>query len=41
MGSGEEILGLGYQFQRAGAKASIASLWSVDDGSTEKLMSTF
>jgi CHAT domain-containing protein len=37
-GNGEEILGLGYQFQRAGAKAAIASLWKVDDGSTQALM---
>jgi CHAT domain-containing protein/Tfp pilus assembly protein PilF len=33
-GNGEEILGLGYQFQNRGAKAAIASLWSVDDGGT-------
>jgi CHAT domain-containing protein/tetratricopeptide (TPR) repeat protein len=37
-GNGEEILGLGYQFQRAGAKAAIASLWKVDDESTQTLM---
>jgi CHAT domain-containing protein/tetratricopeptide (TPR) repeat protein len=40
-GNGEEILGLGYQLQRAGAKAAIASLWQVDDGGTQALMSTF
>nr|WP_239005483.1 CHAT domain-containing protein [Gloeothece citriformis] len=26
------MLGLGYQMQRAGARAVIASLWSVNDG---------
>ncbi|WNZ44064.1 CHAT domain-containing protein [Leptolyngbya boryana CZ1] len=41
LGNGEEILGLGYQFQRAGARATIASLWKVDDGGTQKLMSNF
>ncbi|MEM8605032.1 MAG: CHAT domain-containing protein, partial [Cyanobacteria bacterium P01_H01_bin.121] len=40
-GSGEEILGLGYQFQRAGARATIASLWAVDDQSTQELMVEF
>lgn len=37
-GNGEEILGLGYQFQERGARAVIASLWSVDDGGTQALM---
>ena len=37
-GKGEEILGLGYQFQRGGAKAVISSLWQVDDGGTQALM---
>jgi CHAT domain-containing protein len=32
LGNGQEILGLGYQFQRAGARATVASLWPVDDG---------
>ncbi len=41
LGNGEEILGLGYQMQRAGARAVIASLWSVDDGGTQALMNTF
>ena len=41
IGSGSEILGLGYQFQASGAKATIASLWSVDDGGTQSLMSAF
>lgn len=40
-GQGEEILGLGYQFQRAGAKAALASLWQVDDGGTQELMNAF
>ncbi|MGD2184371.1 CHAT domain-containing protein [Lusitaniella coriacea] len=39
--NGEEILGLGYQFQRAGARATLASLWSVDDGGTQALMNGF
>jgi CHAT domain-containing protein len=41
LGNGEEILGLGYQMQRAGARAAIASLWSVDDGGTQALMNGF
>jgi CHAT domain-containing protein/tetratricopeptide (TPR) repeat protein len=41
LGNGEEILGLGYQFQRAGARAVIASLWQVDDGGTQVLMNAF
>jgi CHAT domain-containing protein len=41
LGNGEEILGLGYQFQRAGARAAIASLWQVDDGGTQVLMNAF
>ncbi|MGJ3251917.1 MAG: tetratricopeptide repeat protein [Elainellaceae cyanobacterium] len=40
-GNGEEILGLGYQFQRAGARAAIASLWPVNDGGTQVLMDAF
>ena len=40
-GNGEEILGFGYQIQRTGARAAIASLWSVDDGGTQALMTTF
>lgn len=40
-GNGEEILGLGYQFQNRGAKAAIASLWAVDDGGTQALMNAF
>jgi CHAT domain-containing protein/Flp pilus assembly protein TadD len=41
LGNGEEILGLGYQFQRAGARATIASLWQVSDGGTQALMNSF
>ncbi|MBD2773299.1 tetratricopeptide repeat protein [Iningainema tapete] len=40
-GNGEEILGFGYQMQDAGARAAIASLWKVNDGGTQALMSTF
>ncbi|AFY40207.1 Tetratricopeptide TPR_1 repeat-containing protein [[Leptolyngbya] sp. PCC 7376] len=41
LGDGEEILGLGFQMQRAGAKSIMASLWSVDDGGTQTLMNNF
>ncbi|BAY27088.1 TPR repeat-containing protein [Calothrix sp. NIES-2100] len=41
LGNGEEILGFAYQMQKTGAKATIASLWSVDDGGTQALMSAF
>ena len=39
--SGEQILGLGYQFQSRGAKAVVASLWQVSDGGTQALMDAF
>ena len=39
--NGEEVLGLGYQFQNRGAKATIASLWKVEDNSTQQLMTEF
>ncbi len=39
--NGEQILGLGYQFQEAGARAVISSLWQVDDGGTQILMNAF
>ena len=39
--NGAEILGFGYQVQKAGAKASIASLWTVSDGGTQLLMQAF
>ncbi|MDX2231427.1 MAG: CHAT domain-containing protein [Leptolyngbyaceae cyanobacterium bins.349] len=41
LGNGEEVLGLGYQFQNRGARAAIASLWQVDDGGTQELMTAF
>jgi len=41
LGNGEEILGFGYQMQQTGARAAIASLWTVDDGGTQALMSAF
>jgi CHAT domain-containing protein len=39
--NGEQVLGLGYQFQRQGAKSVVASLWRVDDGGTQALMNAF
>jgi CHAT domain-containing protein len=39
--NGEQILGLGYQFQQRGARAVVASLWQVDDGGTQLLMNEF
>ncbi|GBO54459.1 hypothetical protein APA_2407 [Pseudanabaena sp. lw0831] len=41
LGSGVEILGLGYQMQAAGARVAIASLWKVDDAGTQALMESF
>ena len=41
VGNGEEILGFGYQIQRTGAQAAIASLWTVSDQGTQSLMSSF
>jgi CHAT domain-containing protein len=41
LGSGIEILGFGYQMQRTGSRASISSLWTVDDGGTQGFMNTF
>jgi len=41
LGDGVEILGFGYQMQRTGARAAIASLWSVSDGGTQALMDSF
>lgn len=40
-GKGQEILGFGYLMQLAGARASIASLWTVSDSGTQMLMETF
>jgi CHAT domain-containing protein len=39
--NGEEIAGLAYLFERAGAKATIASLWSTPDEKTQALMVQF
>jgi CHAT domain-containing protein len=36
-GNGEELLELGYQFQRTGVKAPLPSLWEVDDCGTQAL----
>ncbi|BBD57070.1 tetratricopeptide TPR_3 (plasmid) [Planktothrix agardhii NIES-204] len=41
LGNGEEILGLGYQMQLAGAATTMASLWTVDDQGTQILMADF
>jgi len=41
LGNGEEILGLGYQFQMSGAKAVMSSLWKVSDQGTQVLMTAF
>ncbi len=41
LGTGEEILGFGYRLQQTGAKATLASLWSVSDGGTQVLMDAF
>jgi CHAT domain-containing protein len=39
--SGKEIEGFGYVAQQKGAKAILATLWSVEDESTQLLMSEF
>jgi CHAT domain-containing protein len=41
LGNGEEILGFGYLVEQAGARAAMASLWPVDDGGTQVLMTAF
>src|SRR5919202_3206709 len=41
LGDGTEIFGFGYLMQQAGARAAIASLWTVDDGGTQALMDAF
>jgi CHAT domain-containing protein/tetratricopeptide (TPR) repeat protein len=41
LGDGREVLGFGYQMQRTGARAAIASLWTVSDGGTQALMDAF
>jgi CHAT domain-containing protein len=39
--NGEEISGVAYVFERAGAQAVMASLWSVADSTTKDLMVEF
>jgi len=39
--NGEEISGVAYVFERAGAQAVMASLWSVSDSATKDLMVEF
>ena len=39
--NGEEIAGVAYLFERAGADAVIASLWSAEDGTTKDIMVKF
>ncbi len=41
LGNGVEILGLGYQMQASGAKATLSSLWLVSDTGTQRLMNQF
>ncbi|MEO1348918.1 MAG: CHAT domain-containing protein [Cyanobacteria bacterium J06635_15] len=41
LGDGVEVLGLGFQMQRVGAKAVIASLWQVSDRGTQIFMGAF
>lgn len=41
LGNGIEVLGFGYQMQRTGIRATISSLWTVDDGGTQILMNAF
>jgi CHAT domain-containing protein len=39
--NGEEIAGLAYLFERAGARATIASLWNAEDETTQAIMVKF
>ncbi|MBD3559597.1 CHAT domain-containing protein, partial [Planktothrix sp. FACHB-1355] len=39
--NGEEIAGLAYIFERAGAKAVMASLWNAEDNTTKEIMIEF
>ena len=41
LGNGIEVLGLGFQMQRVGARAVMASLWQVSDRGTQVLMTAF
>jgi CHAT domain-containing protein len=38
---GREVAGLAYLFERAGARAVIATLWSVEDNAAKELMVDF
>lgn len=40
-GSGVEITGLAYQFERTNVRSVVATLWPVDDAATAKLMGDF
>ncbi|NET26163.1 tetratricopeptide repeat protein [Okeania sp. SIO1I7] len=41
LGNGVEILGFAYQIQEAGASATLATLWRVDDQGTHEFMNDF
>ncbi|MGB3513682.1 MAG: tetratricopeptide repeat protein [Microcoleaceae cyanobacterium] len=41
LGNGIEILGFGYMMQEAGAAATLATLWRVDDQGTHEFMNDF
>ncbi|MEM0978676.1 MAG: CHAT domain-containing protein [Cyanobacteria bacterium P01_H01_bin.58] len=41
LGDGIEVLGLGFQLQRVGAKSVMASFWQVSDNGTQALMNAF
>ncbi|NEQ72058.1 MAG: CHAT domain-containing protein [Okeania sp. SIO2C9] len=41
IGNGQEILGFGYRVQEAGATATLATLWLVDDQATHEFMNYF
>jgi CHAT domain-containing protein/Tfp pilus assembly protein PilF len=41
LGNGLEILGFGYQLQRTGVRASISTLWKVNDNGTQLFMERF
>jgi len=38
---GREIAGIAYLFERAGAKAVMASLWNAEDDTTSEIMTQF
>src|SRR5262249_30269081 len=39
--AGEGLIGFAWAFLRAGARAVVAGLWDVSDGSTQRLMTQF